>query len=228
MSFLPLFGLDSFFFIFPLFILLLLLTFVHQTLKQAMDKTEIYCKRLREAVADRLDRDICGHNDFILLSERIELENIDVISPTTLKRFWGYFKDEHPTPQTRTLNVLSKFVGYKDFQSFSEHQDHLDNYSSEFVKHDTQHCFLMQPNERIEISWYPKRRIVLKHEGDNDLFSVVESKNSKLAVGMTVHCESFVMKQPLWLKNVRGTQIDEPCDYVCGKVGGISFRLLGE
>lgn len=45
---------------------------------------------------------------------------------------------------------------------------------------------------------------------------------------MIVHCELFTMNQPLWLKNIKGGQIQEACDYVCGKVGGINFRLLGE
>ena len=193
-----------------------------------MDRTEISCKRLKQAVADYMRSDMCSHHDFVQLSEKIHQNSKDVISPTTLKRFWGYLKQEHPTPQIRTLNVLAKLIGHKGWQEFCDYLDNLDNYSSEFVHHDTQHCFLMKPNEKIEILWYPERRITLKHEGDGDLFSVVESKNSKLEEGMTVHCEKFVMNQPLWLKNIQGEQMDGTCDYVCGKVGGIEYKILSE
>lgn len=168
-----------------------------------------------------------SHGDFTKLANEIFEESKDMISPTTLKRLWGYLKQESATPQVRTLNVLAAFVGHKDWEGYCAYQDGRDDYSSEFVKHHTQHCFLMKAGEKIRISWYPERRVVLRHEGDGDLFTVMTAENSKLEPGMTLHCETFTAEEPLLLKNVRGGSLTEAYDYLCGKIGGIKYELLG-
>lgn len=193
-----------------------------------MDNTEKYIDTLKGDVEGRMGKRLYGHGDFKELAERMYQESRNMISPTTLKRLWGYLKQEAATPQTRTLNVLAAFVGFADWQQYCNYQDHKNNYSSEFVKHHTQHCFLMQPGERILISWYPERKLVLRHEGDGDLFTVVTSVNSKLEPGMTLHCETFTEKEPLLLKNVKGGSLTESCDYICGKVGGITYEIVGK
>ena len=42
------------------------------------------------------------------------------LSPTTLKRLWGYLKNENVNTRPHTLNVLARFVGYKSFDDFCE------------------------------------------------------------------------------------------------------------
>ena len=98
-------------------------------------------------------------------------------------------------------------------------------YSSEFVRRDALHSFTLKSQEKVEVCWCPERSIVLKHE-DGNLFTVVESINSKLLPGMTVHCERFVKSEPLWLKDIKGDGITEACDYLCGKINGIEYRVL--
>lgn len=190
-----------------------------------MDITEIYYKRLKDAVELRIGRKLCSHSDFTELSTLIFEQEKDLISPTTLKRMWGYIKQERPTPQIRTLNTLAKFVGHNDWDFFCKYQEEQDSYSSEFMRRDALHCFTLKPQEKVEVKWYPERKIVLKYE-DGDLFTVIESINSKLLPGLTVHCEQFVKNEPLWLKNVKGAGITEACDYLCGKINGIEYRVL--
>lgn len=190
-----------------------------------MDKTEGYIDMLKQAVEERTGK-LYGHGDFTKLSKMIYENCKEMISPTTLKRLWGYLKQETATPQTRTLNVLAVFVGFADWQQYCACQDNRNDYSSEFVKHRSQHCFLMKSGEKIRISWYPERRVVLRHEGDGDLFTVVTSVNSKLEPGMTLHCETFTEKEPLLLKNVKGGSLTESCDYLCGKIGGIQYETV--
>ena len=192
-----------------------------------MDKIAQYVDALRHDVEGRIGGKPYSHGDFTKLANEIFEESKDMISPTTLKRLWGYLKQESATPQVRTLNVLAAFVGHKDWEGYCAYQDGRDDYSSEFVKHHTQHCFLMKAGEKIRISWYPERRVVLRHEGDGDLFTVMTAENSKLEPGMTLHCETFTAEEPLLLKNVRGGSLTEACDYLCGKIGGIKYELLG-
>ena len=190
-----------------------------------MNTTEIYYERLKYAVELRMGHKLCIHSDFTKLSNLIFEQEKELISPTTLKRMWGYIKQERPTPQTRTLNTLAKFVGHSDWKFFCNYQEEQDSYSSELVRQDALHSFTLKSQEKVEVCWYPERRIVLKHE-DGNLFTVVESINSKLLPGMTVHCERFVKSEPLWLKDVKGDGITEACDYLCGKINGIEYRVL--
>ena len=193
-----------------------------------MDKTAQYIDALKHDVEERVGSKPYGHGDFTKLADEVFEATKEMISATTLKRLWGYLRQESPMPQTRTLNVLAAFVGFADWQQYCAYQDNRNDYSSEFVKHRSQHCFLMKPGEKIRISWYPERRVVLRHEGDGDLFTVVTSENSKLEAGMTLHCDTFTEKQPLLLKNVKGGALAEACDYLCGKIGGIEYELMGK
>lgn len=192
-----------------------------------MDKIDKYISSLKADVEKIIGRKLCSHGDFTQLSDDIFQNNKDMISPTTLKRLWGYLKQESPSPQTRTLNVLASFIGFTDWLEYCNYQKSQNNYSSEFVEHHTQHCFLMKPGEKIRVSWHPGRKLVLRHEGDSDLFTVISSEGSKLEAGMTVHCESFTENEILTLKNVKGVSLTGSCDYICGKIGGIAYEMIG-
>lgn len=191
-----------------------------------MNDSGKYNVKLKEAVEKFLGRKMYSHNDFVELAELIFEIDKSMISPTTLKRFWGYLKNEEAKPQVRTLNVLSQLAGYDDWESFCNYIDSKNDFTSEFILHDSLHSSLMGPGEMIKISWYPNRSVVLRHEGDGDLFTVLKSHNSKLEPGMTLHCELFVSKQILHLRNVKGSSLESPCDYICGKVNGIEYEIV--
>ena len=77
-----------------------------------------YIETLKEKVEERLGKQPRVHGDFVYLADIIHAERHELISPTTLKRMWGYLKQETPTPQTRTLNILSDMLGFKDYKDF--------------------------------------------------------------------------------------------------------------
>ena len=55
--------------------------------------------------------------DFEFLSEQIFDSLHQHISPTTLKRLWGYLP-EPSEPRLSTLNLLSEFIGYDSWDAF--------------------------------------------------------------------------------------------------------------
>ena len=191
-----------------------------------MDGIEQYIDTLKHDVEKRIGNKPYNHGDFTELVQKVFADTREMISATTLKRMWGYLQQETPTPQIRTLNVLSTFVGHKGWKDYCIYQDNKNSFSSEFVKFHSQHCFLMKPGEMVKVTWYPERTVVLRHEGDSDLFTVMASENSKLEVGMTLHCDTFTAKDPLLLKDVKGGSLIESCDYICGKIGGIEFETV--
>ena len=74
---------------------------------------------LREAIEKAVDRKMQTPKDFDFLSESIFEKIGERVSPTTLKRLWGYLSE--PTiPRLSTLNILAQFVGYVGWTAFCE------------------------------------------------------------------------------------------------------------
>ena len=74
---------------------------------------------LREAIEKAVDRKMQTPKDFDFLSESIFGKIGERVSPTTLKRLWGYLSE--PTiPRLSTLNILAQFVGYVGWTAFCE------------------------------------------------------------------------------------------------------------
>jgi len=79
------------------------------------------CELIEEAVGQKIK----SRKDFDFLSEQIFVKLHDHISPTTLKRVWGYL-DESTIPRQSTLDILSRFVDYNDWAHFcQEHSEEL-------------------------------------------------------------------------------------------------------
>ncbi len=72
---------------------------------------------LREKVEQKAGRKMMTPKDFDFLSESIFEEIHTRISPSTLKRIWGYLQNDN-TPRSTSLNILANYVGYDDWDSF--------------------------------------------------------------------------------------------------------------
>ena len=72
---------------------------------------------LREEVEQKAGRKMMTPKDFDFLSESIFEEIHTRISPSTLKRIWGYLQNDN-TPRSTSLNILANYVGYDDWDSF--------------------------------------------------------------------------------------------------------------
>ena len=73
--------------------------------------------KLRELIEGVIERKMKTPKDFEFLSECIFEKFHEKISPTTLKRLWGYLS-ESTTPRKSTLDILSMFVGYANWKDF--------------------------------------------------------------------------------------------------------------
>lgn len=72
---------------------------------------------LRELIETAVDRKMRTPKDFDFLSEQIFDKLHETVSPTTLKRLWGYLQ-EQSVPRQSTLDVLAQFVDFKDWDAF--------------------------------------------------------------------------------------------------------------
>lgn len=188
------------------------------------NKTRLHYSKLRQAVEKTACRKIATPRDFDFLAIRIADITGARVSPTTLKRFWGYIPNEsNKTPREYTLNILALFVGYKDYDAFCKNIDESPGTESDFLNNKSINTSQLNIGDSVKIMWSPNRTVVIKYLGQ-DMYHVTESINSKLQVGDTFHCKGFIENEPLTLFSLH-REGKVPTNYVCGRNNGIRFKV---
>ena len=90
---------------------------------------EMLITQLRRKVEETFGQEIKTPKDFENLSQAVGDITKNYISATTLKRMWGYLT-EPVTPRRTTLDVLAQYVGYKDWDAFTQEETVTPSYSS--------------------------------------------------------------------------------------------------
>lgn len=184
-----------------------------------IDRPEIYELRLR--IETSIKRKIQTPADFDFLRGIIWERTHEQISTSTLKRLWGYV-DGVDNARNSTLNVLSKALGYENWDAFilklkSENMDNSDLVMSESVSSGD-----LKIGDMLMIAWQPNRVCRLKYLGDNQ-FEVMESQNSKLKVGDTFRCGLFILGEPVYINDLRQNNgTGEPKLFVIGNKSGLT------
>lgn len=171
-------------------------------------------------VERRIGRPIKSPVDFDLLSLRISEQISEQISTTTLKRIFGYIYTEH-TPRYSTLSILSRFVGYEDWEDFCCSAISKDEDDSGFITNKVVYSEYLSIGDRIELCWRPNRRCVVKFDGDNG-YTVVESYGAKIQAGDTFHTQCFMLGHPLVISDLRRSGSSSPRCYIAGNRYGLS------
>lgn len=169
---------------------------------------------LKRAVEIKFDRRLSTTSDFTVLSEEME----DRISPSTLKRLWGYVSMV-VSPRSSTLDALSKYVGYKDFRSFCSSLRESSFSSSSYFNAERLDASSLQPGDRFQIGWRPDRIVSLEYLGDKR-FQVLDSVNSKLQEGDIFEANSIIKGYPLVLPWILRKGETTP-SYIAGRDGGV-------
>lgn len=156
--------------------------------------------------------------DFDRLSGMIFERTHERLSPTTLKRLFGYL-DEGVSPRLFTLDVLSRFLGYKDYAGFLAGSGEA---QSGIVVGERLSAVELPTGRMLRLTWPPDRMCTVRHLG-GCRFEVVTAENTKLCVGDTFSCSLFVRHEPLYLDNLVHCG-GVSAAYVAGKRDGIMFE----
>jgi len=182
---------------------------------------------LRSEVEAALKKKLCTPKDFEYLRERIYARLHTLVSRTTLMRLWGYV-DENVTPRKGTLDILSRFLGYKDWEGFQENASLLkEQQSSPVMSRKLSVKSDLYIGERLRLTWQPGRVCDVEYLG-NLSFRVIASENTRIQPGDTFQCSLIVEGEPLYLDNLRkgdGSSSSKPVAYVCGKKTGVNFEF---
>lgn len=164
--------------------------------------------------------------DFLHLSKIIYANTHLAVSPTTLKRVWGYQKDTADTyhPSNYTLRALSRLVGFREFDEFclrgSRPEEPVSaNYYGAMIE-----SAELPKNALVSIRWSPDRVCLLKHIFDSH-FEVIEARNSKILAGDIVTCSVFVQHAPLYFQSVHREGVPS-MTYVAGMPGGVEYEVV--
>lgn len=189
------------------------------------EETEKIYNSLRYQVEQLVGTELKMRRHFDMLAETVFTKTRNMISPTTLRRFWGY-QEAEVSVSKHTLDVLSTFVGYRNWDDFKQHSEqHAEGEEcsgSGFllnirrVKSEMLEC-----GQQVVITWLPNRKVVVVHEG-TDVFRVISNENSKLRPGDTFHCMQLVEGLPLICTDLL-REGHAPMNYVGGNEGGIRF-----
>ncbi len=185
-----------------------------------MKSLQPYIKSLLHEVETYHSRPIRTTVDFEALSIAVEHQTSERISASTLKRLWGYVSDKHE-PRRYTLDVLSKYIGRKDFDTFCQWLATLNLSDSDFFTPFKITSSELDKGNCVEIGWNPNRYIVLEYLGDNR-FIIQRSENSKLAKGDEFTITTFMMGYPLYISSVvRDGEVLS--SFVGGRSGGLTI-----
>lgn len=182
-----------------------------------MNITDHEIKELIKMVETKLGRPLAAPVDFSLLSLEIEKTLNETISISTIKRLVGYVNDEH-RPSVTTLNLLSRYVGFNNWQTL---QLHLDDTTSGSLSEDIIQSSSLVAGDELEMEWLPDRYCHVRFVGNNR-FEVIDVRGSKhLQVGDTFETLVLCLGQPVMCTNHMHGDEQRPI-YIIGHRHGLS------
>lgn len=192
-----------------------------------MAKNELnqyYIECLRQDLVKSVGRTITTFSDFDYLSLKLKEKIKDSPSISTLKRLWGYVPNSSSYSRS-TLNSLSRFLGFNDWNHYIENLMRASRVESGFLNANSIVSANLKKGDYVEITWNPNRRIMAEYTGGNR-FAVVESENAKLSVGSMFDSLIITKGHPLLCTNVEIGD-ETYSDYIAGNKTGItSLRLV--
>ena len=175
---------------------------------------------LLELVEKQYGRKLSTTTDFESLSVIIEKATGDLLSSSTLKRLYGYVS-LNTVPRKTTLDILSRFIGNRDYETFRISLSNDPQFSSRFFSAKTVTTSELKAGDRLRIGWPANRIVTLNYLG-HDLFEVETSVNASLVKGDRFRQVSFMKGYPLYLSRILRNGDYTPA-YVAGMNSGLNL-----
>ena len=166
---------------------------------------------------------IVKSKDFEQLAMKIFERTGTLLSPTTLKRIWGYLKENTVTRKS-TLDLLAQYCGWRDYAEFLTGD--VPEIESGFVDVKVLNVDKdIKPGNTVKLMWHPSRICRIKYLG-NSRWEVVDAEGSRLEAGDTFSCSVIMSGEPLYINNLIHRDIPSGV-YVCGRRSGVRFTVGG-
>lgn len=190
-----------------------------------MNQDEHIIKKLLDQIERACQREMKAPRDFEWLSEGLRLKRGETVSANTLKRLWGYLPGG-TRPRQYTLDCLARYLGYRDYRHFSDHEQDQEGEvpSNVVVGKRLDVVRELAVRDRVMLSWKPGRQCTVRYLGGSQ-FVVEASERTRLQAGDTFTCGLMMENEPLYIDNLI-QQGRPPVGYVCGNNCGIHFEVV--
>lgn len=181
---------------------------------------------LKQAVEIKYGRALITRRDFDALVVMIEETCHEHLSSTTIRRFWGYQKDQNSQISITSLDILANYCGYRTFHAFERKlsvNSACNEEQSGFIASSAIHLDTIKLGQVLRISWNPGRCVTVRCDGSGR-FTVIKSIIGKLKVGTSFKCPLLINGHPLFLTDMLldGQRLD---NYICGRKDGCIVQL---
>lgn len=151
-------------------------------------------EELKVLIEKKYGKPLSTTTDFEEFSIYLKQKMDKRISASTLKRLYGYVSDDHK-PRTVTLDLLTQYIGHKNFKDFSTWLKKSTKFNSSFFMADQLISNELEAGAEVTIGWSPNRILKLLYHGES-LYEVLTSENSKLKEGDRFVTGCFIKEQP--------------------------------
>jgi len=182
----------------------------------------MFPKYIKSQVEQKFGAAIKYPKDCESLSNAIKMACKQHISPSTLKRLFGFVKKVEQ-PRRYTLDVLANYIGYKDWDACLKFTDGQD--SSSFFMVEGIETKKLNKGNKIEFTYDPGRHVVLEYI-NREKYKVLSARKSKLQDGDIVHFSYMALNHPLIAAEVVRNK-KSLGKFTAGKLNGItSIKLI--
>lgn len=173
---------------------------------------------LRKEVENEMGFSLKAPTNFDALITRVQKKTGESLSLSTIKRLWGYV-DSTNSPRLSTLSILSRYLGYRDFDDFCLKKSVYTSEDSAFISLTNDQVKDLQKGDELMLEWKPDRFCRIRYE-TKDKFKVINAVNCKLQKGDTFLASFVAVGHPLFATDLvrDGKRIS---NYVAGKSSGI-------
>lgn len=159
---------------------------------------------------------------FYALSSDISARTGEILSQNTLRRLLGYLSDGH-LPHRHTLDVISMYLGYNDWNSLVREKDPSN--SSFDMKVRSILSNELKEGQLLVLKWDCDRKLTIRHDSGNQ-FTVIANENSKLAPGDILQIGGMTPSFPLIAKSVVRNGEELGCYTAADFMGITSIQLV--
>jgi hypothetical protein len=184
---------------------------------------------LRKEVGERFGGPLTTHVHFVSLTDAIEMELREHISPTTLERVWGYSTRHYDTVSRRTLDVLARYAGLGSWEDFCARLKDEASSESDFFTDGIMAVSALKEGTRLRLGWQPDRVCEVRYMG-NDRFVVESVTNGSLCVGDTFSCMQLQLGRLMYMDCFQraGETPAENQRYAVGRENGLTLLEIVE
>jgi hypothetical protein len=175
---------------------------------------------IKQLVENKFGKEINYPKDCAVLAEVMRIDNNLPISSSTLKRVFGFY-GEIEKPRLHTLDMLAKYLGYKNWAELDNHLLHND---SGFDEIETIEIDKLELNNKLVIEYSSIRKIRMQYLGEFR-FELLESTSSKLRKGDILRIHNLVKGYPLICQSVIRDNTDLG-KYIGGRTSGITYLCV--